>query len=65
LPATVSVPVRVGPLVAATANVTLPAPFPLAPLLMLIHGALLVAVHAHPAAALTVTERVPPLASAE
>jgi hypothetical protein len=62
-PPTAIVPDRVGPVVAATANVTVPAPLPLAPAVMVIHGALLVAVHPHPAAALTLIVRVPPLAS--
>ena len=56
------VPVRAGPVVAAAANVTVPAPLPLAPDVMVIHGALLDAVQAHPAAALTLTVPVPPLA---
>jgi hypothetical protein len=62
-PPTAIVPVRVGPLVAATANATVPAPLPLAPAVIVIHGALLVAVQPHPAAALTLIVRVPPLAS--
>ena len=56
------VPVRVGPVVAATLKATVPAPLPLAPPVMLIHGALLDAVQAQPAAALTLIVPGPPLA---
>ena len=62
-PATVRDPVRVGPDVAATAKVTVPKPFPLAPPVIVIHGALLVAVHAHPLAVFTPTVPVPPPAA--
>ena len=61
LPAIVIVPVRVVvPVYAATVNVALPDPLPLEPAIMVIHGALLLAVHAQPAPALTVLLPVPP-----
>ena len=60
---TVSVAVRAGPAVAATAKVTVPPPLPLVPDVTVIHGALLVAVQVHPLAVLTPTVRVPPPAS--
>jgi hypothetical protein len=44
----VSVPVRAGPVFGSTLNRTEPFPLPLAPDVMLIHGALLVAVHVQP-----------------
>ena len=53
-PAMVSVPVLAEPVFAATVNVTDPLPLPLAPELIAIHDAPLVAVHGHPAAAETV-----------
>src|SRR4051812_24395089 len=59
-PATVSVPERAGPLVAAAFTETVPLPFPLAPLAIVIHDAWLVAVHAQPAPAVTVTVPLPP-----
>jgi hypothetical protein len=40
-----SVPVRCAPVFAATLNATVPLPVPLAPEVMVIHEALLVAVH--------------------
>ena len=49
LPAIVSVPVRSAPELAATENVTVPLPLPLAPDAIVIHVAPLVAVHAQPA----------------
>ena len=53
-PATVSVPVRCEVEVLAVAlKVTVPLPDPLAPPLMVSHAALLVAVHVHPVAAVT------------
>jgi hypothetical protein len=63
-PAIVSVPERDGPSVAAIVNVTLPDPFPLAPDVSVIHGTLLTALQAHPAAAATFTDRAPPEGSA-
>src|SRR5262249_10912026 len=61
-PATVSVPVRSGPSFACTAKATLPAPVPFGGLTFVIQDVLLEAVHAQPAAALTVTELcLPPL----
>ena len=49
----VSVPLRADPGFAAAVKVTDPLPLPDAPLVMLSHDALLVAVHAHPAGAVT------------
>ena len=43
---------------------TVPFPEPVAPAVTLSHVSLLVAVHAHPVAAVTVTEAVPPAATA-
>jgi len=61
LPAMVSVPLRaVAPVCAATVNATLPAPDPAAPAVTVIHAALLVAVHVHPEAAVTVLLPDPP-----
>jgi hypothetical protein len=45
-PAIVSVPRRAAPLLYATVYVTTPLPVPLAPVSILIHASLLVAVHA-------------------
>jgi hypothetical protein len=54
-PAIVSVPVRIDATVfAATSNVTVPLPDPVAPAVTVIQGALLVALHAQPVAAVTV-----------
>ena len=64
-PATVSVPERAGPVVAATENETVPAPLPPPPDAIVSHGASLLAVHAQPAPVATVTVRVPPAGSAE
>jgi hypothetical protein len=55
------VPVRgVVVVLAATLNVTMPLPEPLAPPVMVIQLALLEAVQAHPPEVVTVTEPVPP-----
>ena len=63
LPAMVSIPVRDVPVVfAAAVKPTLPLPLPLAPLVMVIHDAPLVAVHAQPVAVVTDTVPVPPAA---
>ena len=60
LPPIVSVPFRaVVAALAATVYETEPLPLPVAPAVMVIHVALLEAVHAQPAAAVTVTEPVP------
>jgi hypothetical protein len=60
-PATVSVPVRAAvPVCAATTKLTLPEPDPVAPATIVIHDALLLAVHAQPAPAVTVVFPVPP-----
>ena len=61
-PATVSVPDLAPAVVGATVNDTSAEPFPLAPDETSIHGTLLTAVHAHPAAALTLTRDAPPAA---
>src|SRR3954471_14872648 len=53
--ATVSVPLRAGPVLAASAASTWPLPDPVAPLAIVTHGTLLPAVHAQPAAAVTST----------
>ena len=63
-PAIVSVPVRpVNAAFAATLKPTLPDPFPDPPEVTVIHAALLVAFHVHPAAAVTVLLPVPPAAA--
>ena len=61
-PATVIVPMRCGPVLAATVNSTVPLPLPLAPLEMVIQAALLIAVQAQPVTVVTLTEPDPPLA---
>jgi hypothetical protein len=61
-PAAVTVPVRSGPVFAATVRLTVPFPEPAAPLPTAIHGALLVAVQAHPPVVCTSKVRVPPAA---
>ncbi len=63
-PATVIVPVRCGPVFAATENCVTPAPLPLAPAVMVIHESLLVAVHAQPVVVVTLTDPDPPPAGA-
>jgi hypothetical protein len=55
--------VRAVPGFAATMNVTVPLPLPDVALLMVIHGALLVAVQAHPAVVVIATLPTPPVAS--
>jgi len=62
-PAIVRVPVRAAPAFAATANATVPLPLPVAPDVMVIHGALLLAVHAQPAVVVTSELPVPPAAA--
>ena len=62
-PAIVSVPVRLDATVfAATLKPTVPLPEPVAPLVTVIHAALLAAVQAHPVAAVTLLLPVPPAA---
>ncbi len=51
---------RAGPVFARTANDTDPVPLPELPATMVTHGALLVAVQAHPADVVTVTVPAPP-----
>ena len=58
----VIVPIRCGPVLAATVNCTVPLPLPLTPLEIVIHATLLVAVQAQPVAVVTLTEPDPPLA---
>ena len=59
-PAIVSVPVRLDATVfAATLKPTVPLPDPVAPLVTVIHAALLAAVHAQPVATLTLLLPVP------
>ena len=48
------------PVFAAALNPTVPVPVPVAPDVMLSHGALLTAVHAHALVVVTVTVPVPP-----
>jgi hypothetical protein len=62
-PATTSVPERAGPLSAAAENVTVPEPLPLPPAVIVSHGCVLEALHSQPAVVVTLTVRVPPLAS--
>ena len=59
-PAIVSDPERDGPVVDAAVNRTVPFPVPLSPEEIVSHGALLVAVHAQPGAAVTATLPLPP-----
>lgn len=59
-PAMVSVPVRVAPVLFATANVTAPFPVFEAPLVTVIQLSLLTAVQVHQSAAVTVVAPVPP-----
>jgi len=55
------VPLRAAPVVlASTVNSTFPPPDPLPPFVMVIHGAVLTAVHAQPPLVVTATEPVPP-----
>jgi len=61
----VSVALRAGPVVGATENSTVPFPFPEPPLGIVIHDALLVAVHSHPAPVVTATVPEPPVCSTE
>jgi hypothetical protein len=61
-PASEIVPLRAVPLLAATLNPTDPLPVPDVPDVTLIHGTPLVAVHAQPAPAITVTVPVAALA---
>jgi hypothetical protein len=53
--ATLSVPLRAAPVLAATLKVTVPLPLFVAPDVIVAHDTLLVADHAHPAAATTAT----------
>ena len=61
-PVTVMVPVRwLVSVLAATVKLTVSLPVPLTPDVMMIQGALLVAIHVQPPCAVTVTLPVPPL----
>ena len=60
------VPVRAGPVLAATVNATVPFPLPLAPLVIAIHGVEVVAVHPQPDAPVTLTDvPAPPAADSD
>ena len=59
-PPAVIVPVRSGPLLAATVNDTVPLPDPLLPAVSEIHGTALLAVQAQPSAVCTSNDRPPP-----
>src|SRR5262245_45627126 len=61
----VNVAVRAGPVVAAAENWSVPFPFPDAPLVIVTHGALLVAVQSHPAPVVTATVPEPPVCSTD
>ena len=61
-PPTTMLSVRDAPVFAAAVNATVPLPLPLAPAVMVIHDAPVVAVHVHPAGAVTLKEPVPPAA---
>jgi hypothetical protein len=63
-PPALIVPVRCGPGLAAAAKRTVPLPLPVAPAVMLSHGALLAAVQPHPAAVRTSKAPLPPPAGA-
>jgi hypothetical protein len=64
-PAIVRVPERAMPVLAATLNDTGPGPVPVSPPVTDIHAALLAAVQAQPAPAVTVLLPVPPAAAKE
>ena len=64
-PATVIVPVRVFPERPSTLNATVPFPAPVAPEVIAIHPALLVALHEQPAAAETARVPLPPVLGVE
>jgi len=59
----VIVPVRASPVFAATVKLTDPGPGPVAPGVIVIHDALLTAVHAHVPPAVTVIVPAPPAAA--
>jgi hypothetical protein len=60
VPAMVNVPVRAVPVLGATVNWTAPFPLPVAPWVIVMKAAPLVAVQAHPEAVFTATEPVVP-----
>jgi hypothetical protein len=64
LPATVAVPLRIGPVFGWTSSCAVPLPDPLAPFAIAIHGALLAAVHEQSGAIVTLTFWGPPDAGA-
>ena len=64
-PAMVSVALRAGPVVDATPNWTVPFPVPLLPLVTVIHGTLLAAVHPHSGTVATATVLEPPVFATE
>jgi hypothetical protein len=51
---------RLAPALAAAVNATVPLPLPLAPDVIVIHVALVTAVHVHPTGADTLNEPLPP-----
>ena len=60
------VPVRAGPVLAETVNATVPLPVPLAPLVIVIQGVAVVAVHPQPDGPVTVTDvAAPPAAGSD
>lgn len=61
-PATVSVPLRLAPVFAATVKLTVPLPLPLLPALIVIQLSLLVAVHVQPAVVVIFELPLPPAA---
>jgi hypothetical protein len=61
LPATVSEPVRLDPVLGATSKLIVPLPDPAAPLVTVIHTLLLTAVQGQPATIVTVALPVPPV----
>jgi hypothetical protein len=60
VPATVNVPVRLAPVLAATVKDTVPLAVPVDPAVIVMKAALLTDVHAHEVAAVTVAAPVPP-----
>ena len=61
LPPMLIVPIRATPVLLPTDHPTVPPPLPNSPEVIVIHGALLIAIQSHPVALLTVTVPDPPL----
>ncbi len=59
-PAITSVPLRDGPVLVATVNVTVELPLAIASAVMMIHETVLPAIHVHSKGAVTLTTPVPP-----